>query len=224
MVVFLLATISANAQFVPASATETTISSNSGSRATGNDIFDIGGNKYAVSVWDNGGTGTSGLGYNVSGVGAGAAAFYFSDAVDPDVCLVKDPQNGDVYAIAVYYSSTAGGWICDYFQYISTSFVRILYQPIDGGNYGYSINIDGNFNGDFVIIYDDVSNNLWGVAGTVNGGFYLPATAPLQLTATNIQAPDIAIADNSVYNTRFLIFPFRDIAVCAICYCHFDLY
>ncbi len=187
-------------------------------RSTGNDIVfeNVNNFTFAVSVWDDGASTSPALGYEIvtTSANAGTVALTYVDAIDPDVCLVIDNQDPDkIYAMVVYWSEDAGNkWILDVFNYFagSNSFVYHSDYTIASGYYNTSINIDGNANGEFAIVYDDLSSNLWAIVGDVNGGavnFNPAILVDLTNTTSNLGvAPDVAMYYDGSYNRVYFTY------------------
>jgi hypothetical protein len=170
------------AQFLPASASESVVFSPAFVRNTGDDIIDDGSDIYAVSVWDDGASLNPGMSYEVkngSGVFTGTVSFFSNDVLDPDVCLVKDQTTNQITAVCVYYELTTGGTYFIQSFYWDNSLNQFLAGDLNqfylGSRYGYSLNIDGNDNGEFAVVWDDVNNAIYAMAGEMksgNGSFF----------------------------------------------------
>ncbi len=146
-----------------------------GAYNTGNDILDFGGNNYFVSVSSS--INNAGLYWNFNnGSATGYAYFAFgaSDIYHADVCLVVDQNNNEIHAIVGwYYGGTLGSpsfYIEDYlwdgssaFNYVTSTFVN--------GTFGTTLNVDGDYLGNFIMVYDE-SNTLYALSGDINFGSF----------------------------------------------------
>ena len=107
---------------------------------------------------------------------------------DIDVCLVKDPFTGDVNALtvfSVYSESIPSFWAMEAFRwdnganeftpYLTTPGGNVV-QTIDldlrktAGEIGTSIRIDANDLSEFIIVFDNANQQVFGYTGFVYGG------------------------------------------------------
>lgn len=199
-----------NAQFTPSSISDVVIQTHVTASHTGNDVLDdvSGGDTYRVSVCDNPAGNAPGLIYDVDYNGNNYQTtdpFTERDAYDPDVCLVTG-TNSVVYALAVYYSSNAGGCVFDVFEWTGSGF-SLLSSNTFSTVYGNAVNIDSDNQGNFVIVLDDGSGRIYTCGGTAGTG---PSIArPIQrvdaaLFNTGLSDPDICIYQDGI-NTKVYI-------------------
>jgi hypothetical protein len=156
----LIYSIQTNAQFKVAGATETLLYSSTTPRATGNDILEDGwSDVFKVSVWDV----SSRLGYQKNSGTVGTVALQNSNTWDPDVCLALD-AGGDIHALVVYYDITNSNFILEVYDWSGSAFTLQTGSPIVLANgisnsYDYSINIDSDDDGNFVIVFNEGTND-----------------------------------------------------------------
>lgn len=124
-----------------------------------------------------------------------------SDAVDPDVVMVSSPTSNDIWAIAVYYSPSAGAYIMNTASFTpGTGFSQMsgsvwAYPFVATAASPAHINIDSDNMGNYAIVLQ-----LGGVqirsftAGTVATGPLAPTNMCVDF---NIIEPDVAFLGNS---------------------------
>jgi hypothetical protein len=113
-----------------------------------------------------------------------------------DVSLVKDINTGDIHALTVYSVNSVLGnqWILEDFIWTGTAFVSnpsIPQWSIAYGNFGTTIHIDANTSGEFIVVYDDASNNVYHITGILAGGINLFGAITDSQNSTN---PDVTIS------------------------------
>jgi hypothetical protein len=172
-------------------------------RHVGNDVIEYAGNIFRVAVWEPAGT-PFGLGWDVDYNGAtyrGTEQLSAtSEVFHPDVCLVTG--NGRVFAIVVFYYN--GRWWCDAFYWNSNSFTLTNTFLLDGGNFGTTINIDGNDIGEFVIVWDN-GGRVCVLSGDVASGVpNIHQGSPYQLT--NGKSPDVSIYYDGTADTAHVVY------------------
>jgi hypothetical protein len=187
----------ANAQFDDAFVAEIAVGASSiTADNTGNDILDYNGDTYEVSVWDDNSNTTCGLSWTFNGGSPNFTTLAYSpDAFDPDVCLVND-GNGIVFAIVTYYDLSGSDYYWEYFTWTGTVFSSGGASLFLSAAFGNTLNIDGNYLGDFIITWDDGAGNVDAITGSTpfssvpalnNGGASVSVT-------TDGDYPDVSLA------------------------------
>ncbi len=91
----------------------------------------------------------------------GTVAFAYTAVLDPDVCIVTDGST--VYALVAYYKTSATTrYYYEFFKWVNTgtwTFASGGATAFASGSFSTTINVDASNAGDFVIIWDDASNN-----------------------------------------------------------------
>jgi hypothetical protein len=187
VIIYLLSNDLCLAQFTPAVITNQTSGSTLQPYSIGNDILDDGASVYRVSSYtDGGGLVRPGITWAVYD---GFTTWYGSadmslgsisgatDAYCTDIVLIKDNVSGAgyVHAITVWTVVVSGGQECiieDFYWDASASpnptFTTNTQTFIANGIIPSTINIDGDDNGNFVIVYNDVTNNkIFAVTGNI---------------------------------------------------------
>jgi hypothetical protein len=193
-------TINAKAQFNTASIAET--ATGVGPVAvenTGNDIYYLGNNAYLkVSVWEDGG-GSPGI-IGDDGNTAATSGFFYTDALDPDVCIVKEAGGSNIFAVVAYCSPGQSKYFMEWFRW-SSGWAASGGPTFVGNALGsIAINIDGNLLGNFVIVWDDGQSNVMTYGGrTPNTS--VPTLSPSGSVAVdnngngNGSMPDVCLYD-----------------------------
>jgi hypothetical protein len=200
--------------FAPASGTYTDNTSGASSSSvnnTGNDRRWFGNTNVTlnVNVWDGN---SPGIGWDDDNGHTGTLSLAYSDAVDPDVCLVAETSSPYIiYAIVAYYSPGQGRY---YYQPFRWSFSLYTFsagaaQSFQAANcFGNTINIDGDTYEHFAIVWDmlDASSgcsgnyDVWCVTGYVGPGLYCSST-PQQINDYGSgqygMMPDVALYDQT---------------------------
>jgi hypothetical protein len=212
IIVFFISAVVTNAQpFAPAVFAETAMGAATSGSNTGNDMKQIMGTTFLMSVhvWDGA---SPGLGWDDFAGNAGFLTFP-SAVFDPDVTLTF---NGATWWAIVAYFSPGAGYFADYYLWTGTAFIPGPSNLLTAcANFGLSINIDGDILGDFVIAWDDqCTGNIQAIAGTTAFGGMptLCTAAPIAVTGTNgCVYPDITLyttstsmAGQGVYSLVFL--------------------
>jgi hypothetical protein len=133
--------------------------------ATGNDILDVSGDVYAVSVWDDPSSSDPGIGWRHIPSGGGSPIDGYSkfaqttDIFDPDVCLVD--YSGNIYAIAVYCKrSSPDTYYWEVFLWTgggTNAFVTQGANSFSSDTYNTTLNIDSDDNDHFAIVWDNTT-------------------------------------------------------------------
>lgn len=165
---------------------------------TGNYLLNSGGVDYAVSVWDDNGGPNEGFAWQVGANSGNMNIDQASTVVDPDVCIVKNAA-GVLFSIVVYFDSGSNIFKMRVFSWNVAQQTFIANVPVDvePGDYGYSINIDANDNGDFVIVWDQPGNIIQMAIGRAAAGS--PPTLTFPSASFNIEngkMPDVSIFRN----------------------------
>jgi hypothetical protein len=146
-----------------------------------------GSNSYKVSVYSDEislSTSNVGIYWDVTygGIDYTNSAFFNTYSVISDmkvkyvdVSILKDVDNGDIHSVVCYsYTSLlyGDGWTVEDFIWDTSSklFISNPNLPqlaIESGSPGYTIHIDANNNGDFIIVYDNIDGNLRCITGRV---------------------------------------------------------
>ncbi|MFM7015685.1 MAG: hypothetical protein ACKOX3_05085, partial [Bacteroidota bacterium] len=151
-----------NAQFVPPVIQDSSYGvSPIYSRNTGCDIMTFNDNTYRVSVWEHD-TLKRGIGWVVDYNGnhfVGTLPYTYSDGIiDPDVCLLTKSDSTLLAAVA-YYDSLSSNYYLEIFEWKPSilSFSSVYVTSFANGNFGTTLNIDGNskIDGEFTIVWDD---------------------------------------------------------------------
>jgi hypothetical protein len=179
---------------------------------TGNDKRDLISHTFEVSVWDDGSANTPEIGWNVDNLSFfGTATLSYSDAFDPDVCLVQDGTYA--YAIVVYWTSTGNGFYYDVFRSNGGNFAILAASPylLQNGNFGTTINIDSDDNDRFAIVWDDSGQNIWcGVGRASSGPPAITACGINQLETGIAQMPDVAMFWNGTFEDVLITYVFTN--------------
>jgi hypothetical protein len=187
------------AQFQPASLPEMNYGPSMIPRNTGTDIYTTSsGDIYNVSAYGSPTNSNAGISYNVRTSTLSinnSIKFSKPDAEKVDVCLVHN-ASGRVFALAVYEAQNR--FYLEVFRWNGTSFISIsntLFYSVGGTtNFSYP-NIDGDSNGNFVIVLDDQSY-VYAFTGTfVSGHPALNNLTPLFLDKGD--DPDVSLFDGS---------------------------
>lgn len=190
------------AQFTEGVAAETNVSAAPVDAVnTGSDILDFNGSTYEVSVWDDNNQTSSGLFYKV---GNFQGRLYFTQTsfvTDPDVCLVNFGTS--VFAIAVYYVS--GGADTYYWEYFLWDNANNTFQfqaaaSFATGVFGNTLNLDGNNTGNFAFIWDNPSQNVKVITGSVDAASASLHFSGNAITIATGSYPDLAMFRNALEN------------------------
>jgi hypothetical protein len=189
----------ANAQFVLPSIQDSSYGvSPIYSRNTGCDILTFYNNTYRVSVWEHD-TINRNMGWVVDYNGkpyTGTLPFTYSNGItDPDVCLLTK-SNSTVLAAVAYYEISSSNYYLEIFEWKTSTmaFSSVYITNFSHANFGTTINIDANSNldGEFAIVWDDTSNNIYAAVG--NSSSAILSTNWI----TNGKNPDVSIyVDNN---------------------------
>ena len=144
------------------------------SRNTGCDIMTFYDNTYRVSVWEHD-TLNRGIGWVVDYNGnhcVGTLPYTYSDGIfDPDVCLLTKSDSTLLAAVA-YYDSLSSNYYLEIFEWkpASLSFASVYVTNFANGNFGTTLNIDGNskLDGEFTIVWDDQSKRIFAAVGNTS--------------------------------------------------------
>lgn len=187
-------------------------SSSSGVVNTGNDRrwFGLTNVTLNVNVWDGS---SPGIGWDDNAGNTGTLGLYYSDAMDPDVCLVAETSSPyTIYAVVVYYSPGQKAYYYQPFRWSFTSYWLTAGspQPFQSANcFGKTVNIDGDTYEHFAIVWDmlDASSgcsgnsDVWCVVGYVGPTLFTCANSPFKINdAANNQygmMPDVALYDQT---------------------------
>ncbi len=164
----------------------------------GNDILDFNGDTYAVSVWGDAST-SPGIAWEVNySASSYSSCTTFAQTTfifNPDVCLVEDGT--DVYAIVVYWKgSTSNTYYWEPYIWANSGgwgFQRISSGTFNSASFGTSLHIDGNDNGEFVIVWDDTSPEVYVETGDVLSGPALSTNIVGVSNGGNGYSPDACI-------------------------------
>ncbi len=165
----------ANAQFVPPVIQDSSYGvSPIYSRNTGCDIMTFNDNTYRVSVWEHD-TLKRGIGWVVDYNGnhfVGTLPYTYSDGIiDPDVCLLTKSDSTLLAAVA-YYDSLSSNYYLEIFEWKPSilSFSSVYVTSFAHGNFGTTLNIDGNskIDGEFTIVWDDQSKRIFAAVGNTS--------------------------------------------------------
>ncbi len=165
---------------------------------TGNFILDNAGVNFMVSVWDDMGGTNAALAWKVGAATGLTLIDPTANIKDPDVCIVKN-NFGSVFAIVSYFEQNSNQFMMRVFNWQSglqqfTGQTPIVLIP---GQYETTINIDANDEGDFVIVWDQLGQQVQMVFGTTTGNN--PPTLNFQGAAFNLNQgtmPDVCFFRN----------------------------
>ena len=120
------------------------------------------------------------------------------DAQDPDVVMVSDPGSNNIWAIAVYYLSGAGGYGMSVASFTPGSgfnpmFPTTWFHPYTGAIHPH-INIDSDSRGNYGIVLQHSADIRSFTATTIGSGPNLPGN--MRIDAGLIE-PDLAFGINS---------------------------
>ncbi len=205
--------IKSNAQFTNASATEYRVYGSSLSPTSVNaDILDYSGDTYRVSVvsdangrpylsWENS-IGTPGyLDLNLVSI-SGATHAYFADVV-----IIEDQGDNTIHAITAWFVNTnfTDGWEIEDFIYDSGTggFISNNLIAIASGTMGTSCNIDCDDAGNFIIVYDDGSQNIYYVTGDLNNGVNINGSQAYDSNKDGLY-PDVCLNDVSPSHNGYI--------------------
>ncbi|MEY3311779.1 MAG: hypothetical protein RL348_1112 [Bacteroidota bacterium] len=188
-------------QFTQATINEVSFGLTVNGRATGNDILDKTGDTWEVTVWEDPYYNSPGLGFryfpSVGSPITNAISLAFSDAEDPDVGLTVD-SNGDIHAIVVYFSDSQDNYYVEDYIWNSTTFsLNSGPTSFDSQtNFGTAVNIDTDYDGYFVVVWD-VSGAPYGITGdVVNGSLNLNTSSGIGSIGPGI-FPDVCLSSQS---------------------------
>ncbi len=171
---------------------------------TGNDILDLSGITYEVTVWDDINGNNSGMLWKTGGSTGSFPIGNGSGVVDPDVCFVKN-NVGLVFALVAYFDSNNNEFMLQQFFWSSVQQNYVPSNPVViwQGMLNNSINIGSNDVGDFAIVWDEPGDQINMVVGVTGGG-----GAPQLSNGGNVfnllsgSQPDVAVYRNMSTNYR----------------------
>jgi hypothetical protein len=205
-----------SAQFTNAVSADNVYSLSTTPTIVNNDILDDGNDIFRVTAFSDAVGPRSGImwecyfaGNNYSGdlplnyysVYSGAVVNYI------DVSIAKDINSNVIHALAVFSVNSIYGnqWLLEDFIWNGTAFISnpsIPQWSIAYGNFGTTIHIDANTNGEFIVVYDDAGGNLYHITGILAGGVNLFSL--INNTAYG-SFPDITLShDNSNFSYAYL--------------------
>jgi len=160
---------SSNAQFNPATILEDDCQYNVAGRRNGNDILEYNGDVWEITVYEDLNSNPSiAWSMNNNPTYTLTKLLPTSDVNDPDVVLTLDGNNV-VHALVVYY--TSGSYILEDYTWNSGYFN--LWTPsisfYSAPSLGSSVNIDADYNGNFIIVWED-SGVPYAMTGDVYSG------------------------------------------------------
>lgn len=208
----LFVTTSTSAQFTNAVIADNVYSLSTTPSIVNNDILDEGNNTYRVTAFSDAAGPRSGImwecffaGNNYSGdlplnyysVYSGAVVNYI------DVSIAKDINSNVIHALAVFSVNSIYGnqWLLEDFIWNGSAFISnpsIPQWSIAYGNFGTTIHIDANTNGEFIVVYDDAGGNLYHITGILAGGVNLFSVILDQNQSSN---PDVTISHDILGNS-----------------------
>jgi hypothetical protein len=176
-----------SAQFTNAVIADNVYSLSTTPTIVNNDILDDGNDTYRVTAFSDavgprsgimwechyaGNNYTNSLMLNYYSIYSRAVVNYI------DVSVVKDINSNVIHALAVFSVNSIyrNQWILEDFIWNGTAFVSnpsIPQWSIAYGNFGTTIHIDANTNGEFIVVYDDASGQLYHITGFIAGGVNL---------------------------------------------------
>ncbi len=163
---------------------------------TGNDIYKVSSNVFLkVSVWEDGG-GNPGI-IGDDGNTTATSGFTYTDATDPDVCIVKQGGGSNIYAIAVYWSGAQSNYYMEWFRW-NAGWAASGLATVGTTAGAVTINIDGNPYGEFVIVWDDGQGNVMTYGGRTTGNPALSASGSVAVANngnTGGSMPDVCLYD-----------------------------
>jgi hypothetical protein len=192
-----------SAQFTNAVIADNVYSLSTTPTIVNNDILDDGNDTYRVTafsdavgprsgiMWECNFAGnyyTGDLPLNYYSVYSGAVVNYI------DVSIVKDINV--IHALAVFSVNSIYGnqWLLEDFIWNGSAFISnpsIPQWSIAYGNFGTTIHIDANTNGEFIVVYDDAGGNVYHITGILAGGINLFGVMTDSQNSTN---PDVTIS------------------------------
>jgi hypothetical protein len=139
--------------------------------ATGNDIQDIAGVTYEVSVSDdqsNNSFLTWRVGTTIGFIQIGQG----TNISNPDVCLVKNGAN-QVFAMVVYFNPANGEYWLQRFVWnqVAQSFNVQAQNMLSPGVFANTLQIASDDNGTFAIVWDEPGDQVRLIAGNAPAGF-----------------------------------------------------
>ena len=205
-------TTSTSAQFTNAVIADNVYSLSTTPTIVNNDILDDGNDTYRVTAFSDAVGPRSGIMWECNFAGnyysgdlplnyysiyTGATVNYI------DVSIAKDVNNPDIHALAVFSVNSIYGnqWLLEDFIWNGTAFISnpsIPQWSIAYGNFGTTIHIDANTNGEFIVVYDDAGGNLYHITGLLAGGVNLLSL----FTDQNLSSsPDVVISHDLFGNS-----------------------
>ena len=208
----LFVTTPTSAQFTNAVIADNVYSLTTYPSIVNNDILDDGNNTYRVTAFSDAAGPRSGImwecffaGNNYSGdlplnyysVYSGAVVNYI------DVSIAKEINSNVIHALAVFSVNSIYGnqWLLEDFIWNGSAFISnpsIPQWSIAYGNFGTTIHIDANTNGEFIVVYDDAGGNLYHITGFLAGGVNLLSVYTDQANST---FPDVTLSHDILWNT-----------------------
>ena len=217
----IMSVVNVQAQFTAASVADMSYSTSTSVINTGIDNLEESGVTYELSAWDGN---TPNCGYFVddgNNTVSGDFGLYYTDAQDPDVSLmIRYCSDTKIFGVIVYYSETAQGFVWELGSFNPSTYVysrisALVFDPMT--TYGTTVNIDKNDINDFVITYDDPSQNIYYVTGymdcssTFQPRLDISGCTPVQINTTwNGSMPDVTVYYNSNSTMERVIFTFVD--------------
>ncbi len=205
-------TTSTSAQFTNAVIADNVYSLSTTPTIVNNDILDDGNDTYRVTAFSDAVGPRSGIMWECNFAGnyysgdlplnyysiyTGATVNYI------DVSIAKDVNNPDIHALAVFSVNSIYGnqWLLEDFIWNGTAFISnpsIPQWSIAYGNFGTTIHIDANTNGEFIVVYDDAGGNLYHITGNLAGGVNLLSLYSDQVNST---FPDVTLSHDIFGNS-----------------------
>ena len=171
----------------------------------GNDIMDVAGVSYSVTVWDDPGGPNNGFGWKSGTVQGYTPIGLGSQVMDPDIALVKS-NSGVVYAVAVFYDNAQSRFMMESYQWNPNQqqYVSIGSIVLAPGTFHRSVNIGANDNGEFAIVWDEPGDLVRLSIGRAQTG--PPAIVPIGTTSfidlLPGSQPDVCVYRNASSNFR----------------------
>ena len=175
-------------------------------RCTGNDVFNISGDIFRVSVWDNNGS-ASDIYWDVffnSTQYNGTASFAYN-VLDPDVALMTDGT--DIFALTTYnVPGSPGVYYYEPFLWrqvgMSYAFVSSGATAISSGNHYASVNIDSDGAVLFAITWDTGTPEVMVVTGELSSGAFTLYNSGTPITVSGMAGgyfPDLCMYHDNNY-------------------------